>query len=454
VTHAIRLAPSTLLAAILLAGPALAQVTPPKASPPAQSPKTSAAVGAKAPPASKAAPRMLVSASPNPTFDEGTIQRISAAMLSYTVLEVQGGWPTLPANAKLAPGAKGADVALLRQRLAMTEDLPADKAEGDVYDDAVVAAVKFFQGRHGLEETGSVGAKTLAALNVPVGKRLRQLAASLDRLAVMDFKFGQRYVVVNLPAAFAEAIEGDKVVHRYVVQVGKPDRPSPTLTTHITTVNLNPTWTVPLSILKKDVIPKMRKDPGYAARMHMKVLDGAGHEVDPAAVDWNSDRAPNFAIRQDSGTWNALGAVRIDMPNPYSVYMHDTSHKEFFSADYRFQSSGCTRVEDPRALATWLLSDNPGWGRREIDAVIAKGDRTDVKLTHKVPVAWIYLTGWATRDNVIHFRDDVYGHDEKPTLVADARPQVASAARANGFILQSADVRPAAVRQVSYLDSQ
>jgi L,D-transpeptidase YcbB len=308
VTHAIRLAPSTLLAAILLAGPALAQVTPPKASPPAQSPKTSAAVGAKAPPASKAAPRMLVSASPNPTFDEGTIQRISAAMLSYTVLEVQGGWPTLPANAKLAPGAKGADVALLRQRLAMTEDLPADKAEGDVYDDAVVAAVKFFQGRHGLEETGSVGAKTLAALNVPVGKRLRQLAASLDRLAVMDFKFGQRYVVVNLPAAFAEAVEGDKVVHRYVVQVGKPDRPSPTLTTHITTVNLNPTWTVPLSILKKDVIPKMRKDPGYAARMHMKVLDGAGHEVDPAAVDWNSDRAPNFAIRQDSESLLGLHA--------------------------------------------------------------------------------------------------------------------------------------------------
>jgi murein L,D-transpeptidase YcbB/YkuD len=142
------------------------------------------------------------------------------------------------------------------------------------------------------------------------------------------------------------------------------------------------------------------------------------------------------------------------MPNPYSVYMHDTSHKEFFSADYRFQSSGCTRVEDPRALATWLLADNPGWGRREIDAGIAKGERTDVRLTHKVPVAWIYLTGWVTRDNAIHFRDDVYGHDEKPTLVADARPQVASAARASGFVLQSADVRPAEVKQVSYLDSQ
>jgi murein L,D-transpeptidase YcbB/YkuD len=449
-THATRLVPSTLLAAIIFAAPVFAAPvlaqdvapTPAKTKPSAPAAKPAAAA------------RILVSQSPNPTFDEGTIQRISAAMLSYTVLEVQGGWPTLPPSAKLAPGSKGPDVALLRQRLAVTEDLPADKAEGDVYDEAVVAAVKYFQGRHGLEETGSVGAKTLAALNVPVGKRLRQLAASLDRLALMDFKFGQRYVVVNLPAAFAEAVEGDKVVRRYVVQVGKPDRPSPTLATFITTVNLNPTWTVPLGILKKDVIPRMRKDPGYAGRMHMKVLDGAGHEVDPNAVDWNSDRAPNFTIRQDSGTWNALGSVRIDMPNPHSVYMHDTNHKEFFSADYRFQSSGCTRVEDPRALATWLLADNPGWGRREIDAGIAKGERTDVRLTHKVPVAWIYLTGWVTRDNAIHFRDDVYGHDEKPTLVADARPQVASAARASGFVLQSADVRPAEVKQVSYLDSQ
>jgi murein L,D-transpeptidase YcbB/YkuD len=401
------------------------------------------------PPASA---RPMVSTSPHPTYDEDTAQRISAAMLSYSALEVRGGWPVLPASAKLVPGAKSADVALLRKRLALADDLPADKEAGDVYDDALVAAVRRFQARHGLEETGSIGPKTLAALNVPVGKRLRQLAASFDRLGTTDFHFGQRYVVVNLPAAFAEAVEGDKVVRRHVVQVGRADRPSPQLTTNITTVNLNPTWTVPLGILKKDVIPKMRKDPGYAARMHMRVLDGAGREVDPYSVDWNSDRAPNFTIRQDSGTWNALGAVRIDMPNSHSVYMHDTNHKEFFSADYRFQSAGCTRVEDPRALAAWLLEDNQGWNRTQIDAAIAKGERMDVKLARKVPVAWIYLTGWATRDGVIHFRDDVYGHDDKPALVAGARPKVASAARVSGFVLQSADAGP--VQSVSYLDSQ
>jgi murein L,D-transpeptidase YcbB/YkuD len=399
------------------------------------------------------APRLAMSQSPSPTVDEGTIQRISAAMLSYTALEVQGGWPTLPANAKLAPGVKGPDVVLLRRRLVITEDLAAASAQGEVYDDVLAAAVRQFQFRHGLAETGSVGPRTLAALNVPVQKRLRQLAASLDRLAAMDVKFAQRYVVVNLPAAFAETIESDKVVHRYVVVVGKPDRPSPALTAQITAVNLNPTWTVPLSIMKKDVIPRMRKDPSYLERMHMRVLDGQGREIDPRSVDWNSVSAPNFTIRQDSGPGNALGALRIDMPNAYSVYMHDTNHKEFFSADYRFQSSGCTRVEDPRALATWLLAETPGWGRHEIDAGIARGERTDIRLTRKLPVAWVYLTGWATRDGLIHFRDDVYGHDDKPALVADARPRVASAARAGGFVLQSADPEPQ-YKQVSYLDSQ
>jgi L,D-transpeptidase YcbB len=426
----------------LIAVPALAQVEPKPAPKPAL---------ARAPvPAASS----RVSQSPYPTVDEDTAQRIAGAMLSYSALEVQGGWPTLPPSSKLAPGASGPDVARLRRRLAITEDLPAALAEGDAYDEALAAAVRRFQARHGLAETGSVGAKTLAALNVPVGQRLRQLAASLDRLAAMDVHFGQRYVVVNLPAASAEAVEGEEVVRRYVVVVGKPDRPSPALTTYITAVNLNPTWTVPLSIMKKDIITRMRKDSSYVERMHMRVLDAQGRELDPQSIDWSSDRAPSFTIRQDSGGWNALGVVRIDMPNPYSVYMHDTSHKELFSRDYRFQSSGCTRVEDPRAFAAWLLADNPGWGRREIDAAIAKGERLDVRLAHKVPVAWVYLTGWVTRDQTIHFRDDVYGRDEKPTLVADARPQIASAARASGFVLQSAVTQSPPPRPVSYLDSQ
>lgn len=441
-----QLLPVALLATAVLAAPALAQ--------------SGAAPKAKAPAAQQAAgPVQTVlspAQAPEPTYDEGTALRMAATMLSYSAIEVRGGWPALPANAKFFPGATGPDVALLRRRLEMTDDLPSNKVAGEVYDETVAAAVRRFQARHGLEQTGTVGLKTLTALNVPVSKRLRQLGASLDRLAGMDFVFGQRYVVVNLPAAHAEAVVGNKVVRRHVAQVGRPDRPSPTLTTFITTVNLNPTWTVPLGILKKDVIPKMRKDPGYAARMHMRVLDGAGQEVDPRSVDWHSERAPNFTIRQDSGTWNALGAVRIDMPNSHSVYMHDTNHKEFFSADYRFQSSGCTRIENPRDLAAWVLEETPGWSRREIDAAIAKGQKTDVRVSRKIPVAWIYLTGWVTRDGGVHFRDDVYGHDDHPVrpLVADLSRPMTTAARASGFVLQSADDAVANVAPVSYLDNQ
>jgi murein L,D-transpeptidase YcbB/YkuD len=143
------------------------------------------------------------------------------------------------------------------------------------------------------------------------------------------------------------------------------------------------------------------------------------------------------------------------MPNPHSVYMHDTNHKEFFSADYRFQSSGCTRVENPRDLAAWVLEETPGWGRAQIDAGIAKGQKLDIRVARKIPVAWVYLTGWVTRDNVIHFRDDIYRLDEKaPHALVAELGGAASASRASGFVLQSAGPQPVVVEQISYLDSR
>jgi len=444
----LRSATLAVLAAGLMAAPTLAQTgSPPKA-------KAKGQTEAKAPKKSLAgAGSTRVSNSPHPTYDNETARRISAAMLSYSTLEVRGGWPTLPADVlKLAPGSSGPEVARLRERLAITDDLAPQHASGDVFDANLTAAIKRFQSRHGLEDTGTIGQRTLAALNVPVTQRLRQLAASLDRLAGMEFTFGDRYVVVNIPAAVAEAIENGKVARRHAAIVGKPDRPSPTLTTHLTAVNLNPTWTVPLGILKKDIRTKMRRDPGYIARMHMRVLDASGREIDPSSVNWQSDGAPNFTVRQDSGTWNALGAMRFDMPNPHSVYLHDTNNRSLFSADYRFQSSGCARIENPRDLAVWLLQGQGDWSRTRIDAAIATGQRQDIRLTHKVPVAWVYLTGWVTRDGVVHFRDDIYNHDTAPSRALMASLPVSQQARASGFVLQSADAEP--VKQVSWLDSQ
>ena len=277
----------------------------------------------------------------------------------------------------------------------------------------VTEAVKRFQVRHGLAVTGTVTPRTLAALNVPVQKRIKQLEASLERLNNMNFAFGQRYVVVNIPAAFAEAIENDTVVRRYRVIVGKTEKPSPTLTAEITSVNLNPTWTVPSSIAKTEISAHMRKDPGYLSRMHMDVVDAHDTPVEPRSVDWSGARTPNFTVRQQSGAWNALGAVKIDMPNSYSVYMHDTNQRNLFNDDYRFDSHGCSRVDNVRDLAAWLVKDMPQWSRASIDAAIATGRRQDIHLPNKVPVAWIYLTAWMTRDQTVQFRNDIYDQDEQ-----------------------------------------
>jgi murein L,D-transpeptidase YcbB/YkuD len=318
----------------------------------------------------------------------------------------------IPADAKFTLGMPGPNDDLLRQRLIITGDLAADKPTG-AYDDALAEAIKRFQARHGLALTGTVTPRTLAALNVPVQKRIRQLEASLERLSNMNFSFGQRYVVVNIPATFAEAVEDDKVVRRYRVIVGKTEKPSPTLTAQITSVNLNPTWTVPSSIAKTEISAHMRKDPGYLSRMHMEVLGANDAPIDPHSVDWSGTHAPNFTVRQQSGTWNALGAVKIDMPNSYSVYMHDTNQRNLFNDDYRFDSHGCSRVDNVRDLAAWLLKDQPQWNRAAIDAAIATGQRHDIAVTKKVPVAWIYLTAWMTRDQTVQFRNDIYDQDEQ-----------------------------------------
>ncbi|KJC46805.1 hypothetical protein UP09_12465 [Bradyrhizobium sp. LTSP885] len=380
------------------AAPAAAQANQAKPAAPASTPESRSAAA--------------LALSHEPTYDQGTAQRIREAALSYSDLAVRGGWPAIPADAKFALGVEGANDDLLRKRLIITGDLATDKASG-AYDEALAEAVKRFQVRHGLAATGTVTPRTLAALNVPVQKRIKQLEASLERLAQTDFQFGQRYVVVNIPATFAEAVEDDKVVRRYRVIVGKTEKPSPTLTAEITSVNLNPTWTVPSSITKTEISAHMRKDPTYLSRMHMDVLDAHDNPVDPASVDWSGNHTPNVTVRQQNGTWNALGAVKIDMPNSYSVYMHDTNQHSLFSDDYRFDSHGCSRVDNVRDLAAWLLKDQSQWTRAAIDAAIATGQRQDVRMLKKVPVAWIYLTAWMTKDQTVQFRNDIYDQDQQ-----------------------------------------
>ena len=406
--------------ALIMVAPAHSETAVPAAdagNPPAAGGVTSvgASKSAAAAPSSTAESRSAaaLALSHEPTFDEGTAQRIKDAALSYSDIAVRGGWPAIPADAKFALGVPGPNDELLRKRLIISGDLAADRPTG-AFDEVLAEALKRFQVRHGLAATGKITPRTVAALNVSVHHRIRQLEASLERLEAISFGFGPRYVVVNIPAAFAEAIENDKVVRRYRVIVGKTEKPSPTLTTEITGVVLNPTWTVPSSIAKTEISAHMRKDPGYLARMHMEVVDAHDTPIDPRSVDWSGARTPNFTVRQQEGSWNALGAVKIDMPNNYSVYMHDTNQRNLFNDDYRFDSHGCSRVDNVRDLAAWLLqAELPQWNRAAIDAEIASGQHHEVVLPRKVPVAWIYLTAWMTRDQTVQFRNDVYNQDEQ-----------------------------------------
>ncbi|HEV7438705.1 MAG TPA: L,D-transpeptidase family protein, partial [Methylobacterium sp.] len=372
-----------------------------------------------------------VSTDPVPTVAPGTFLDTLRMAERYQAFVEAGGWESLPADLVLKPGARNPSVPSLRHHLTLTGDLPADAAPSDRFDPPLVAAVKAFQARHGLPETGILGRQTLAALNVPASVRQRQLAASANRLMGSNFPFGERYVIVNIPSATVEAVERGQVTRRYVAVVGSPDKATPTIETRITDINFNPTWTVPVSVVKNEIIPKMRKDAGWLARNHIRILGPGGVEVNPTAIDWKGEKAVNYTLRQDSGFDNSLGQVRIDMPNRHAVYMHDTPAKSFFAREVRFHSHGCVRVGQVKEFVGWLLEGTPGpngsgsnWGPIEIETGIAAGDRRDIKPTKPIPVAFVYLTGYATPDGRAHFRDDIYNLDSPSPPAAAAVPDV------------------------------
>ncbi|MCJ2017676.1 L,D-transpeptidase family protein [Methylobacterium sp. E-065] len=359
-----------------------------------------------------------VSADPSPTLTARTFLDTLRAAERYAAFAEAGGWERMPEDlARLKPGERSPAIPALRHHLTLTGDLPADAPPSDRFDPPLVAAIAAFQGRHGLPDSGILGRLTINALNVPATVRQKQLAASAARLMGSKFPFGERYVVVNIPSAAVEAVENGTVVRRYVAVVGSPDKATPPVETRITDINFNPTWTVPASVVKNEIIPQMRKNPGYLAKNHIRILGLTG-DVDPTRIDWAGEKAVNYTLRQDSGFDNSLGQVRIDMPNRFAVYMHDTPAKSLFAASVRFHSHGCVRVGQVKELVGWLLQgtvgpNGPGstWGPIEIETGIADGERRDIKLPKPVPVSFVYLTGYATPDGKAHFRDDIYKLD-------------------------------------------
>ncbi|MGH1570173.1 L,D-transpeptidase family protein [Methylobacterium sp. P31] len=380
-----------------------------------------------------------VSTDPSPTLTPRTFLETLRAAERYAAFAEAGGWERLPEDlARLKPGERNPAIPALRHHLTLTGDLPTDAPPSDRLDPPLIAAIAAFQGRHGLPDSGILGRLTIKALNVPAETRQRQLAASAARLMGSKFPFGERYVVVNIPSAAVEAVENGAVARRYVAVVGSPDKATPAVETRITDINFNPTWTVPASVVKNEIIPQMRKNPGYLAKNHIRILGPAG-EVDPTRIDWAGEKAVNYTLRQDSGFDNSLGQVRIDMPNRFAVYMHDTPAKSLFAASVRFHSHGCVRVGQVKELVGWLLQGTDGpngpgtsWGPIEIETGIADGERRDIKLAKPIPVTFVYLTGYATPDGKAHFRDDIYNLDTPAAEPAATGtiPPAATAARA------------------------
>jgi murein L,D-transpeptidase YcbB/YkuD len=353
-----------------------------------------------------------------PTLSSETVAATEQAIARYQQIVSGGGWPTVPPVNELRLGNRHPSVAVLRKRLSVSGDLAQTAGRSDIYDSYVEAAVQRFQARNGLTVDGVARDETFSALNIPAATRLAQLNINLVRLRTMSGNLGQRFVVVNIPAAQVEAIANGRVVSRHIAVVGKPDRPSPDIQSHIIEVNFNPYWTVPVSIVRKDLIPKMQAEPNYLADNHIRIYDQHGTELTAQQINWNSEDAVNYRFRQDPGDFNSLGSIRINFPSTHGVYMHDTPSKNLFGEDFRYDSSGCVRVQNVRELVYWLLDESPGWGRAAIDQAIKSGARENARLTHPVPLYWVYITAWATPDGVVQFRDDIYARDGVGATVA------------------------------------
>jgi L,D-transpeptidase YcbB len=342
---------------------------------------------------------------------------LQSAISDYESIARQGGWGKVTVTKAVRTGAKGGAVQAIRRRLAVEGYLPSGAAAGDVYDKQVVAAVAAFQENYGLPVTGRVDATTAQAMSVPVESRLETMRANVIRLPEYTKGLQGRYVTVNIPAAKLEAVDNGRVTSSHAVIVGKPERPSPIVTSEISEINFNPFWHAPKSIVAKDIVPEVRKAGVRKLKeLQILVLDGdhQGPVIDPRSIDWKADAqsiADRYHFRQEPGGINAMASVKINFKNKFAVYMHDTPSKQLFNEASRYFSSGCVRVEDVHQLVTWMLQDQDGWNLRQVQSIAQSEERLDVALQNKVGVHWVYLTAWAGPDGMVRFRDDIYSLD-------------------------------------------
>lgn len=348
---------------------------------------------------------------------------------TYVAYYQAGGWPEVPSVKKLEPGQSNPVVSALRQRLLVTGELSGAAAgNGDTYDPALVAAVEKFQRNHGLLDDGIIGGRTLEELNVSAEKRLRQVLLNLDRMRKEGPAFEPRHLIANIPAQEVKVIENGKVAFYTKAIFGRTERKSPTLSSVIHTVKLNPDWTAPHKIAAIDEVKRQRKDPNFLDSHGFTIYDRSGNVVSAQSINWHEVGPSNFpyTLRQAPGPENALGPVKFDFENDHSVFLHGTPTQSLFAKQDRFFSSGCVRTEQPVDLAEFMLRQTPDWDRARIDAVIKTGKTTLVRLANPLPVHITYMTAWVDEDGVMQFRKDAYGYDRLPSLPATLAVLLAS----------------------------
>lgn len=351
-----------------------------------------------------------------PTIGGHTVAPIAQAIQKYREIASWGGWGHVPSGERLELGVRDARVQKVRERLLATGDMSVSPGDPFVYDAELEEAVRGFQRRNGLDPDGIVGRRTIAAMNVPVQTRIRQLELNQRRVEKLAPQLEGRYIFVNIAGQEVEAVNNGRVEFHERVIVGTQARQTPEITSKVTSITFNPYWYVPKSIAMADMLPKIRANPDYLKRQGIRVMQGWAdniRELDPATIDWSNPRINEaYYLRQDPGPWNSLGSLKINFPNNDAIFLHDTPTQTLFGRQERNFSSGCVRVQNVAGLVSWIMQgDSPDWDASRVQSSVASGHFRNVYLASAVPIYLVYLTAWADPDGVVQFRDDVYARD-------------------------------------------
>jgi L,D-transpeptidase YcbB len=365
--------------------------------------------------ASKVSTKTEIVSSQNqgPMLSEGSAAQMATLEGRYAAIVSSGGFPKVPSG-NYKKGSKGKGVIILNQRLFQEGYLRKEGTEGEfagIFTTATQDAVMRFQRNMGMNASGRVDGATLAQLNVPAETRLRTIQSNIARLQTYGQGLNDRYLIVNVPSQQLETVANGKVFSRHNVIVGRPERPTPVVMTALQNVSFNPYWNAPVSIVEKDIIPKLITGSNIIEDLNIKIFDGfGGPEVDPDSVDWRNVAPDKYFFREEPGPKSAMATAKINFNSPFGIYLHDTPDKQLFASSTRFYSSGCVRVENMPLLVQWVINDQEGIGAPEISALAETLEQKVVTLAAPPQLRVTYLTAWPVGSTVA-FRSDVYGLD-------------------------------------------